>query len=244
MCANRDDNTKSWLFTMSESLPDEDFTQLIVTMWAIWHARRKVIHEGIFQTPFATHSFITIYLSKLQALKKPVLRPAPQEARPNSWIPSTDGHVKINVDAATPRAGGFGAVSVVARNSEGVYQGASVVIFRNIDDPEVPESLAIREALALANDMYIQQVHVASDCKQAVEAIKGGTASSYAAIVLEIKAQATSLVSCFFSHEFRTSNVEAHRLAKHALTLGVGRHVWLGHPGDLLFVPVNCVTGE
>ena len=77
-----------------------------------------------------------------------------------------------------------------------------------------------------------------------VEAIKGGTTTSYEAIVHEIKARATSFHSCIFRHEFRTLNVEAHKLAKHALTLGVGRHVWLDHPGNLLFVPVNCVTVE
>ena len=47
---------------------------------------------------------------------------------------------------------------------------------------------------------------------------------------------------CKFSHEFRSSNVEAHNVAKFALSLGGGRHVWLGHPGDLPFVPVNIVT--
>ena len=146
MCANRDDNAESWLFTMSESLPDEDFTQLIVTIWAIWHARRKVIHEGIFQTPFATHSIIIVYISELQMLKKPILRPTREHARPTSWIPPTTGHVRINVDAATPRAGGFGVVSAVARNSDGIYQGASVVIFSNIDEPEGLETLAIGAA--------------------------------------------------------------------------------------------------
>ena len=100
-----------------------------------------------------------------------------------------------------------------------------MIIFRNIDDPEVLETMAIREALALVDDLYIQRVHVASDCRTAI--------ASFGAIVHEIKARATSFLSSIFIHEFRTSNIEAHKLGKHALTLGVDRHVWLDHPGDL-----------
>ena len=73
---------------------------------------------------------------------------------------------------------------------------------------------------------------MASDSKVAVEAIEKGTLAEYGAVVLEIK------------YLSRSSNFEAHKLAKHALTLGTGRHVWLGYPGELSFVPVNVVTGQ
>ena len=77
-----------------------------------------------------------------------------------------------------------------------------------------------------------------------MEAIEKGTLAEHGAVVLEIKQLFRDFNSCIFSHEFRTSNVEAHKLAKHALTLGTGRHVWLGYPGELSFVPVNVVTGQ
>ena len=48
MCANREDSAKGWLFTMSESVLSEDFTELIVTMWAIWWTRRRSIHDNEF----------------------------------------------------------------------------------------------------------------------------------------------------------------------------------------------------
>lgn len=60
-------------------------------------------------------------------------------------------------------------------------------MFRNIEDPEVLEVLVVREALALANDLYISRVSVASDCKAAVDAIRKGSSSSYGAVVLEIE---------------------------------------------------------
>jgi hypothetical protein len=35
----------------SSSVPHEQVTWMCVTAWAIWHARRKAIHEGLFQSP-------------------------------------------------------------------------------------------------------------------------------------------------------------------------------------------------
>lgn len=43
-------NTKQWLFTLMDSLSHALFVKLAVTLWAIWAARQKAIHEGIFQS--------------------------------------------------------------------------------------------------------------------------------------------------------------------------------------------------
>lgn len=187
MCSHREENAKEWLFALNESLPQEEFVTMIVTLWAIWHARCKVIHEGIYQTPFSTHSFITSYLADLRQIKKPAATQRPAvPARPTGWIPPPAEHVKLNVDAAVSRAGGFGAIRTICRDSQGAFLGASAMVFRGIDDPEVLETLAIREALAISDDLYIQKVYVASDCKVAVEAIMDGTSASYGAVVHEI----------------------------------------------------------
>lgn len=114
--------------------------------------------------------------------------------------------------------------------------------FRNLADPETLESLGAREALALTEDLYVQKIHVASDCKTVVDGVKQGSSAVYGAIIHEIIDHATAFSSCNIVHEFRTSNTEAHNLTKHALSLGFGRHVWLGQPGDLFFIPVNIVV--
>jgi hypothetical protein len=49
----------------------DDFIRLIVTLWAIWHARRKTIHADIFHSPLATHQFIESILHDLSLSKKP-----------------------------------------------------------------------------------------------------------------------------------------------------------------------------
>ena len=48
---NSEPSAKQWLSTMMASLTHDKFVLLSVTLWAIWSARRKAIHEGIFQSP-------------------------------------------------------------------------------------------------------------------------------------------------------------------------------------------------
>ena len=75
-----------------------------------------------------------------------------------------------------------------------------------------------------------------------VDDIKQRNPVSYGAILHEIVDQSSSLSRCSFVHEFRSLNFETHNLAKHSLNLGIGRHVWLGNPGNLSFVPLNIGT--
>ena len=113
------------------------------------------------------------------------------------------------------------------------------MVFDHLTAPQVLETLVIREAQAVARDLYIPRISIASDCKVAVDAIKEGTAANFGAITREVVARARDFSSCIFSNEFRTSNVEVYNLAKYLLSLGFGRHVWPGDPGDLVFIPIN-----
>src|SRR4051794_32584410 len=60
-------STRQWVFSMMHSMDHGDFTRMVVTLWAIWHARRKVIHEDIFQSPLTRHRFVDSFLSDLGA---------------------------------------------------------------------------------------------------------------------------------------------------------------------------------
>ena len=98
--------------------------------------------------------------------------------------------------------------------------------------------------MALAGDLHLQAIHVATYCMDVVNDIKQKSSPSYGAIIHEIIEYSSSFNLCTFVHEFRSSNVEAHNLAKHALKLGLGRHVLMCHPVDLHFVHVNCDTDQ
>lgn len=54
MIATTEHSAKQWVFQMMESMSHESSMKLAVTLWATWLARRKAIHEGVFQSPFST----------------------------------------------------------------------------------------------------------------------------------------------------------------------------------------------
>ena len=238
---NTNPNAKHWLLEMHDQLTHERFVLLVVTLWATWRARRKAIYEGVFQSPEGTNQFIKSYIVDLQTIAAVGSgQEQHQAARPSHWIAPPDTYAKINVDAAT--ATNRGVAAAICRDQAGIFQGASALVIKGTNDPPTLEALAVREALALADDLNIRMIHVASDCKVVVDDIKNKTPAIYGAILHEIIDHSSTFISCTFVHEFRSSNFEAHNLAKHSLNLGVGRHVWLGNPGNLSFVPLNIGT--
>jgi hypothetical protein len=49
----QNNDARGWLHEAMGTLWHGDFVRLVVTMWSIWYARRKAIHEDIFQSPLS-----------------------------------------------------------------------------------------------------------------------------------------------------------------------------------------------
>ena len=58
-------DARRWIFTIMEKVSSSDFIRALVTLWAIWHARRKAIHENTFQSPAGTHLFVDRFISEI-----------------------------------------------------------------------------------------------------------------------------------------------------------------------------------
>nr|XP_020198524.1 uncharacterized protein LOC109784346 [Aegilops tauschii subsp. strangulata] len=238
-------NAKRWLFSMFNDLPQASMVKLVVTLWAIWSARRKAIHEGVLQSPHATHAFVTSFISELESLKTPVC--VVQNAAMTSsgvrhtstWLAPAVGVVKIQVDGGQARNGRSGAAAALCRDHHGLYLGSSAMSFSDISDPATLEALACREALNLALDLSLEHIIIACDNKTVVADINNGTEGPYSAIIKEIRARARSFRSCEFIFEGRAGNTDAHNLAKFSSSLDVGRHLWLRVPHDQFVIPVN-----
>jgi ribonuclease HI len=177
---------------------------MCVTLWAIWHARRKAIHEDIFQSPLSTHHFVENFLAELnQTNTKPGKMVRAVDVRQNSWVPPPPGMAKINIDAGVARNGDVGTIAVVARSEAGVYLGASAVHLPGVSDPEVLEAMAVREGLNLAQYLNLPRIRLAMDCLSVVKALKEVNLGSYSHIIQEIKANAERLQEVSFVHEHR-----------------------------------------
>jgi len=226
----QEQDAREWLATVLSSLPHDDRIRVLVTLWAIWYARRKAIYENSYQSPLSTHCFVERFIADL-----PTVAPKPraeQSTRDASarWIPPPPDFAKINVDAATSKNSASGSIAAVARDSSGVFLGASSVTVSGLSDPETLEVLACREGLALASDLLLQKVRLTSDCANAVRSIKGEAFGPYGHIVREITTTVVNFHKVEFVHERREANREAHMLARSALFDSCGRRVWLLSP--------------
>lgn len=69
MCQIQNMDAKGWLAEVMEVTTGEEFLRIAMTLWAIWHARRKAIHESIFQSPLSTHCFVKRFLEDLELIR-------------------------------------------------------------------------------------------------------------------------------------------------------------------------------
>ena len=137
---------------MIDTLPHEQLIRMCVTLWAIWHARRKAIHEGVFQSPLSVHGFLESFNSELDQVKKQARaerQASTATSRRLRWCPPPAGVVKINTDATTARNMVAGVVAAVGRSDTGAFMGASAVPVEGLCEPETLEAMAISEGVCL-----------------------------------------------------------------------------------------------
>ena len=122
---NEEGDAKRWLSSMHEALSQESFTTLVVKLWALWGARRKAIHEQIYQSPFQVHAFIQSYIRELEAIKSVnTSHDGNSIPRSTSWIPPPTGLTILNVDAAVGRGSRHGSIAAISRDSAGLFFGS------------------------------------------------------------------------------------------------------------------------
>ncbi|KAM0898703.1 hypothetical protein ACQ4PT_021767 [Festuca glaucescens] len=212
-------NAKAWLATVIKALPHGDLTRVLVTVWVLWHARRKAIHEGIYQSPLSTNCFVERFLSDLHLIAPVQTMVRAKDTRGPAWILPLAGMAKVNVDAATSKNSAKSAIAAVVRHADGTFLGASSVVLFGITDPETLEAMACREGLSVAADLLIRRFRLATDCSNVVRSVGGEGWGSYGHVVQEIKARTTSFEKVELVHEKRTANVDAHTLARSSIHL-------------------------
>jgi hypothetical protein len=91
---------------------------------------------------------------------------------------------------------------------------------------------ACREGLVLATDLNLSRIKIASDCLEVINSLDDGYLGRFSSVTREIKSRASDFAEVSFVHERRSSNVEAHSLARSSISRDAGRHVWLVHTPD------------
>jgi hypothetical protein len=128
-------------------------------------------------------------------------------------------------------------VAAIAQADDGVFLGASTIQFDGLDDPKVLEALEVREGLHLAKDLNLPRLKVASDCLGVIKSLSEENLEIYSHILAEIKSCATEFSDTSFVHESRSFNKEANDLARLAVSLPLGRHMWFVNPPEGVCIP-------
>jgi hypothetical protein len=77
MMATYETDANVWIFYIINTFNHEDLTKCLVTLWDIRFARRKAIHEGQFQIPLSTHSFVESFLPDQEIASTSKVKPQP-----------------------------------------------------------------------------------------------------------------------------------------------------------------------
>jgi hypothetical protein len=150
LCNSTIGNAREFIFNMIDILVEHHQVKCFVTLWAIWYAKRKVIHEDKYQSHFSTYAFLYVFIqsfiSDLESAEEVHKKKLNHVRRTNevrtSWSAPPNGVIKINVDADVAKNLNKGAELDIARSSTKLYMGASVVIFHSLGDPKMLEALA------------------------------------------------------------------------------------------------------
>jgi ribonuclease HI len=197
-----------------KDLSKEESIRIMVTLWAFWHARRNIVHEGNYHSPLLTHCFIERFIGDLKQLDHTPVSNLVVLPRGPRWIAPPQGLAKINVGSALSKTSPKGAIAAVARSSEGSFLGASSLVINGVMDPETMEALACREELNLALDLLLMRIRVASDCQNLIRKLGGEWKGLYGHIIMELKARFAHFETIQFVHEGRSANIDAHTLGE------------------------------
>jgi ribonuclease HI len=129
-----------------------------------------------------------------------------------------------------------GAVGVFCRSVMGEFMGTSALTILGISDSAVMEALACREAMALAQDLNLQNITVETDCLSLITALEQPYAASFSKVLEEVKEDARLFSRASFRHENRASDSDAHRFARFSISSEVGCQVLLIQPLWSLYV--------
>ena len=156
LAANDIPDAKLWLFQIHDALSHEKFIKFAVTIWAIWTARRKAIHESIFQSPMQTQGFIDRFIAEVNLSAHPsVSNSISHVSVPRAHAISIYGGnatllqerrliLTCQSKLSDDRSKEFAVA--ICRDQSGLYLGSSAIVFDGACMSETLDALACREA--------------------------------------------------------------------------------------------------
>lgn len=161
------DDWLHWIFMLNNINKEE----VAITIWAIWHARNKFVHEKQNQSVETVVTFIRGFGQEFRKASVPLQHPQPRSIV--HWEPPSGHWVKINVDASFSVSTNKAASGFVVRNNEGQIMGSGYKNHHLISSVVRAEAMAGLDGLHFAIDLGFTHVVLETDSKIVVRNILG-----------------------------------------------------------------------
>ncbi|KAK5834067.1 hypothetical protein PVK06_017940 [Gossypium arboreum] len=124
------------------------------TIWAIWSARNKWIHEGKKMSGAETARFRVQYLQELNSIKRGKLAFSPISVE---WRPPIQRFYKINFDAAVDLKTQRSFSGLLVRDWKGEILATKTINHENIPTGFAAEAVACLQAVILGRDLRLNK---------------------------------------------------------------------------------------
>lgn len=205
-----------WLENTIMIAPSEAVEMVISLTYGIWVTKNKKCYENndipLQHTIKKALSAVADYKSSLRQdinngfnnVQRITLR----------WTPPPTGWYKMNIDAAGPMDGCWGAGTII-RDSNGKVMAAASMQFSSMDDVELAEAMALRMGIQFVADLEYQNLQVEVDCLNVAQAmLHPMNSQSYVGMVISDCCHISrSFINFLCLHTKRQANHAAHVLA-------------------------------
>ncbi|KAK8664005.1 hypothetical protein V6N13_083809 [Hibiscus sabdariffa] len=208
------DDWFTWLAVLFCSLNESVKMRLIVSYWAVWFTRNKVVHENVVPSVSECVAFCRSFLADCGSF--PTDARANTAHQPVAWEAPPVNVFKFNFDAAYDLQGKRTMVGVIGRDNAGNIVASCVAPFSNVADVLVAESLACLQAVRYAKDLGFRRVIFEGDSLTVVKKINEGRLerSVTAPLIYDIRVAAKDFDSVSFTFARSDANRAAHTLAR------------------------------
>ncbi|GMI84947.1 hypothetical protein HRI_002164000 [Hibiscus trionum] len=206
---------KEWITNAYNSLSDTDKKSFVVSCWAIWYARNKVVHENQPTTVEEAVAFIQAYIREHDNLHNAV-QPTPSP-RTQQWTAPHGNLIKANFDAAYCVQSKVSVSGVICRDNAGLIMRACTIKHQHVANVFLAEALACRDAVNFAKDLGLTRAIFEGDSLTIINKLNSSSAdlSPLRVVIEDIKSAIGDLHEATFCHIRREGNMAAHTLAQH-----------------------------
>ncbi|GMI92929.1 hypothetical protein HRI_002962200 [Hibiscus trionum] len=211
---NAEQNFLLWISNLFESLDSTRLRLFVISLWAIWGLRNRIIHEGITQNASDIIAFSKTYANELDGSKTIARATIPNKNE--NWDPPPQDIYKANFDASFDISTSTSISGIVISNSNGLTMAVGTYPNQFILNSEHAEAAACEDTLVLLRELGFSKVIVEGDSLSVISKLRlpARDHSLVGVRISNILQRARDFTYLSFMHVHRERNKPAHILAR------------------------------